>query len=57
MRDEALTVADELSRKAPFSGMTEEQLVALEQMQKVANGLGEVERAIADPAAFAAEAA
>ena len=46
LRDDALVIARELSRHAARPGMGHRETLAAEQMQSVANALGNVERSV-----------
>jgi hypothetical protein len=46
LREDALSLARELSRYAAAPGMGYGQMLAAEEMQSVANALGEVQRSV-----------
>jgi hypothetical protein len=46
LRDDALCLARELSRHAALPGMGYREMLAAEQMQSVANSLGNVQRSV-----------
>jgi hypothetical protein len=46
LREDALTIARELSHRASRPGMGYREMLAAEQMQSAANALGNVERSV-----------